>query len=713
MIRTVWALLGIALAASVAGCGGGTPGGPPPPPAAILSMSQSNVAFNTVFAGANPSSAAVNVTNNGTGTLSFSVASDSPWLSAAPGNGTAPQALQISASLGTLTSGTYTGHITVTAAGAQGSPAIITVTFVVAAPAPSTTPFWAQWGANPQHTGMVSLAAQNPVTKPADIVYDPFVTQEKAESAPIFGEAVLTVHYQAPITDGNDVYMVTKSGTYTSCNPAGAWSGGAACGPNTWNTMTWNESRFTWENGQLVHVWDFASDWKPETNAGGLGGWEPVFHPADTPNFLYVPGAGGTVWKVDKALGSAVLKINPFAGMVNVVAANTYVAGPLTADAQGNVYYNVIELNPVGGNPWRQNDVAGAWLVKVAANDTATIIDYTTLLGANAPAGTDISCPGTFFSTDPSGTSLPWPPPSPPTPPLARCGSQRPGMNIAPAIAPDGTVYTASRAHFNRMQSYLVAVLPDLSAAKWVASLQNRLDDGCGVLLPIAPPGVTTMANSCSNGATPGVDPTTNAKGSGTILDQSSSSPTVLPDGSVIFGALDNYNFARGHLFHFDAQGNFLNAFGFGWDSTPGVYSHGGTFSVVLKDNYYGASAYCSFSNPVCAGSPEGPYYVTQLAADLTTVEWQFQNTTVDASHVNGFEWCINMPAIDANGNVYVNSEDGNLYELPQGHAGVFTTPAGQLFLNQALGAAYTPLSIGADGRLYTQNNGHLFVAGN
>jgi hypothetical protein len=77
------------------------------------------------------------------------------------------------------------------------------------------------------------------------------------------------------------------------------------------------------------------------------------------------------------------------------------------------------------------------------------------------------------------------------------------------------------------------------------------------------------------------------------------------------------------------------------------------------------------------------------------------------------FEWCINMPAVDANGNVYVNSEDGNLYMLTQGHMGIFTDPGGKIFLVLALGAAYTPLSIGPSGRIYTQNNGHFFVIGN
>jgi hypothetical protein len=245
---------------------------------------------------------------------------------------------------------------------------------------------------------------------------------------------------------------------------------------------------------------------------------------------------------------------------------------------------------------------------------------------------------------------------------------------------------------------------------KWAASLQNVLKDGCGVLVPIGP--TTGTPNACRLGTTMGVDPTTNAMGSGSIVDQASSSPTALPDGSVVFGALDNYNAERGHLFHSDSAGNFLNAFSFGWDSTPGVWVHGQTYSIVIKDNHYNAPQYCFFNSPVCQSLPPGPYYITQLDPNMN-IEWQFQNTTMDPTHPNGYEWCINMPAIDSSGSVFVNSEDGNFYVLPQGRTGIFTTPGGKMFLNIALGAAYTPLSIGPDGKLYTQNNGHLFVVGN
>lgn len=583
----------------------------------------------------------------------FTAASDSPWLSVAPTSGTAPQTLQVSAALGTLAANTYTGHITITASGVTGSPAVVTVTFLVA-PQPSDAPFWAQWGANPQHEGMVAVTGQNAVEKLANIIYEPFVAQEQAENLPVFDEAVLTVHYQAPLVNGNDVYIMMKTGTYKSCSPAGAWSTqNAACGPNTWNTMIWNEARFTWLNNQLTQIWAFQSDWKPETNGAALSGWEPVFHPADANNFIYVPGAGGTVWKVDKTTGTATSHINPFSG-TNISVQNTFVAGPLSADSQGNVYYNVIELaDPSLGDPWAVSDVQGAWLVEIMPNDTSNMVTFAALV-PNAPAGTSTNCPAGFGR----GTT-------------GHCGSQRPGINVAPAIAADGTIYTTSVAHFNSAQAYVVAVNSNLTP-KWAASMQDLLSDACTG--QSSPPCVF---------------------GSGLLSDEASSSPTVAPDGSVLFGALTDYNGYRGHLLKFDSLGNFLGSYSFGWDITPAIYTHNGTYSIVLKDNNY---------------ATDGPYYITQLNPSLQ-IEWQFQNT--NPGKPDGYEWCINMPAVDMNGTVYANSEDGSVYVIPQGNTGVFTQPQSSLFLNLALGAAYTPLSLGPDGKIYTQNDGHFYAVGN
>ena len=61
----------------------------------------------------------------------------------------------------------------------------------------------------------------------------------------------------------------------------------------------------------------------------------------------------------------------------------------------------------------------------------------------------------------------------------------------------------------------------------------------------------------------------------------------------------------------------------------------------------------------------------------------------------------------DKNGTVYADSEDGNVYVINQGG-----TLKGNLFLQLAIGAAYTPIAIGSDGRIYTLNDGNMFAVG-
>jgi outer membrane protein assembly factor BamB len=212
------------------------------------------------------------------------------------------------------------------------------------------------------------------------------------------------------------------------------------------------------------------------------------------------------------------------------------------------------------------------------------------------------------------------------------------------------------------------------------------------------------------------------------VLDDSSSSITVAPDGSLLYGAFTRYDFARGHLMHFSAGDAYLGAYSFGWDSTPAIYTHDATYSIILKDNEYGGGpqfgSYCD-TDAICPPRNNGPFFITQLDANLN-VEWKFKNTNTQSCTRNpdgsltcvpnnsgnqwvniGFEWCINAPVVDANGVVYANSEDGNLYAINQGG-----TLRQNIFLDQALGAPYTPLAIAPDGRIYAENRGILFVIG-
>src|SRR5919204_791481 len=102
---------------------------------------------------------------------------------------------------------------------------------------------WGQWGQNAQHQGFVPVAGQDANSILADVVYDPFSNKENAPDG-------TSVHYQTALLDGSDVYMEFKTGNFSNLT--------------NWETQVWNEKKLTWQNGQLVTVWTFTSDWTPE-----------------------------------------------------------------------------------------------------------------------------------------------------------------------------------------------------------------------------------------------------------------------------------------------------------------------------------------------------------------------------------------------------------------------------------------------------------------
>ena len=543
-----------------------------------------------------------------------------------------------------------------------------------------SSPAWPQWGQNAQHTGFLAVPGQSLQGKLSDQVFDPFTAQEEAESG-----GTLLMHYQVPLVNGSNIFMEFKTGSYVSCNPPGSGQP-FPCGPNSWNTEVWNETDLQWQNGQLVPVWNFASDWKPVPNDNKLGGWEPLFQPVLSGQYIYVPGAGGTVYQLNQTTGAVVAQINPFGATVDPAK---FVAGPLTADASGNIYYNAIQL--VLSWPWN-SDVVNSWIVKVKPDGSTSTVTYTSLLPGAATA-----CLGTF-----TGKPFPWPPSQRAVPPNVKCGTQRSALNLAPAISGDGsTLYTVSRGHFWARYGYLLAVNTADLSLQWSTPLAGILDDGCNVLLP--PDG---QPDGCSIFGATGLDPTQNTMGSAAISDQASASPAVAPDGSILLGVNDAYNYGRGHLLKFSPLGTYSASYSFGWDTTPAIYLHDGTYSVILKDNHYDLGSYCS--DPTwCPKAPPGPYYFTQLDQNLIP-QWQYRNPTVDTHHPEGREWCANAAAVDVNGMVYADDEDGYLYAIQQGGA-----PVQRIFLEHALSAGYTPTSIGGDGTIYSENGGHFIAIGN
>ena len=549
---------------------------------------------------------------------------------------------------------------------------------------------WPQWMKDQQHTGKTNVAGQNLNQILEDIVYDPFVEDEKA---PANGDGDLLVHYQTPLVDGNDVYMEFKTGVYTSIT--------------TWETQIWNEKKLSWVGGNLVAQWNFQTDWKPVPFNPAGPSWEPVFHATLAGSFVYVPGGNGSVYKLNKSNGAVVAHYSPLGDDSNI-----FLTGPITADSAGNVYYNALKLNM--SNPWGK-DVIGSWLVKITSGGTMSSAQFKDIM--TGEMGPNDDCEVGF------PTAPPWPPTPTSVAPTIKCNTVRPGINVAPAVGADGTIYTIARNHAVTRYGYVVAVNSNLTP-KWTASMHGVLNDGCNVQIP--PNGTP---GGCSVGATTGVAPDTNSLPSGRVLDDSTSSPVVAPDGSILYGSYTRYNYAQGHMLRYSSTGQFLNSYIFGWDLTPGIRTHGSTYSIMIKDNHYGGvGSYCN-DDTVCppdrtASNPGYPeaYFVSSLSPNLT-LEWAFQNTNTFActrqpngsvtcddgtANPNGFEWCVNAPAIDSNGVTYANSEDGNLFAInPDGSL------KQKIFQQLAIGAAYTPASIGGDGKIYSQNDGHLFVVGN
>src|ERR1700730_3059560 len=102
--------------------------------------------------------------------------------------------------------------------------ALVLFAVLLAASLPAWSQGWNQWGQNPQHTGTVNVEGQRAQQMLDDVIYDPFVSAEKADPDEAGN---LLVHYQVPLLDGNDVFMEFKTGTFTTLE--------------NWGTQTWNE----------------------------------------------------------------------------------------------------------------------------------------------------------------------------------------------------------------------------------------------------------------------------------------------------------------------------------------------------------------------------------------------------------------------------------------------------------------------------------------
>lgn len=210
------------------------------------------------------------------------------------------------------------------------------------------------------------------------------------------------------------------------------------------------------------------------------------------------------------------------------------------------------------------------------------------------------------------------------------------------------------------------------------------------------------------------------------IINESSASPTVGPDGDVYLGVLEtpfpDHN-DRGWLLHFDstlAQSKIPGSFG--WDDTASVVA------ASLVSSYQGTSCYLlmtKYNNYATIGTGNGVNKVAVLDPNATESDPILHSVNVmkEVLTIKGVtpdpdfpqlphavrEWCINTAAVDpVTRSVMVNSEDGKLYRWDL-NGNRFKQV---ITLSSGIGEAYTPTVIGPDGTTYAINDAVLFAVG-
>ena len=102
-------------------------------PGPTLAGTPSSLQFAYTAGGAVPAAQSIQITNSGSGTLTFAATASQSWLSVSPASGTAPATLTVSVSPAALSAGSYSGTVLITASGASNSPLSVAVTLTVAA----------------------------------------------------------------------------------------------------------------------------------------------------------------------------------------------------------------------------------------------------------------------------------------------------------------------------------------------------------------------------------------------------------------------------------------------------------------------------------------------------------------------------------------------------------------------------------------------------
>ena len=243
--------------------------------------------------------------------------------------------------------------------------------------------------------------------------------------------------------------------------------------------------------------------------------------------------------------------------------------------------------------------------------------------------------------------------------------------------------------------------------------MRDRLHDGSGGIRRLPRPTCRRPTPAVSGRTPASIRRRTRRRRDASSINRVPSSPVVTPDGGVLDGVYTRYNYARGHMFCFDASGNFMAAYDFGWNSTPAIHAHDGTYSIVIKDNHYDAGAYCN-SDPSSAVSQLVLRHTTEGSVLHDASEPGHAGRMAVQEHDHRWNARERLRVVHqrtscrfARSSVCKQRGWEPVRDCPGRDAALYT------FLNQAIrGRRYTPLSLGPDGTIYTENDGILFAVG-
>ena len=471
---------------------------------------------------------------------------------------------------------------------------------------------WLSASHDPQHTGISSVASQ-PLHRirwstPVDL-------------QPPLGN--ILIHYGSPlVTAENTVILPVKTG----------------------DDSFRIEAR-DGEDGSLL--WKMATDYSLPPNPG----FQLSLGPVISKNRVIVPAGGGSVIvrnKPDEKKGArkrlVFYGIDNYNAFPTVYQASVKINTPITADANGNLFFGFVVL---GFTPINlQSGIA-----RIAADGTGSWVSATTVSQD-------------FFAQKAMNAS-------------------------APALSADGKILYVAVDSFDFFPGDLLAL--DSTTLQLIRNVRMK-DPQLGV--------------------------------DAAMIDSSSASPTVGPDGDVYFGVYEYFpqHNDRGWLLHFNSDLSQEKISGsFGWDDTASIVPSS------LVPSYTGTSKYLlmtKYNNYAGVGTGDGVNKLAILDPNVSMADPVLGNpvmnevlTIVGVTPDPNFpsfpgavrEWCINTAAVDPfTKSVIANSEDGKLYRwdlTTNSFSEVITLTGG-------IGEAYTPTVIGTDGTVYAINRAVLFAIG-